>query len=197
MPELIDAIKQLGTPTLLDWAPLVLSVIAVFVAIYVPSRIAKRQNKIAAFDKLYAAYSQFLLIKALEETVRDYHFTNSIIELGQLQNHFCSDFSASFGYWPDLTNQKESAEKAVAALRNCEVQASMIPLLIPLSKEKMGYCAKELLAIFEQLYLITGYFLSLNPSNYEEAARHVKLFSDETEAFHKSYSDIIETMLKL
>ena len=77
MTELIEAIKQLGTPSFFDWAPICLSVIAVAVAIYIPSIIAKKQNRVAVYDKLYTAYSQLLYISAFTDSIQDYSFNRN------------------------------------------------------------------------------------------------------------------------
>ena len=66
--QLITAINAANVPTFLDWAPIILSVISVFAAIYIPWRIAQKQNRISIFDKLYAAYSE-LLFRVQQELI--------------------------------------------------------------------------------------------------------------------------------
>ena len=48
------------TSFLKDYGPIILSAIALFVAIYIPCHIARKQNQIAIFEKLYTSYSQLL-----------------------------------------------------------------------------------------------------------------------------------------
>ncbi len=197
MRELIETIDNMDAPTFLDWAPIILSVIAVAVAICVPSIIAKRQNKIAVFDKLFAAYSQLLTIRSFEQTIKDYRFCGSLFDIKSLRRRLCFDFMSCFGYLPDLNDCEESAEKAVAILRNVEAQASRIPLLISLNKSQYENCNKQLQVIFDLLFKITDWFIAFDPSKTEETGKYVKQFVDETEAFFKEYSGIIETELKL
>ena len=66
MEELIIAIQELGQQTWMDYAnvgativSILVSTIAVIVAISVPKRIAREQNKIALFKQRYDLYLSF------------------------------------------------------------------------------------------------------------------------------------------
>ena len=58
MQQLIEAVNASNATTFLDWAPIILSVISVLIAVYIPVKLARKENQIAIFEKLYAAYSQ-------------------------------------------------------------------------------------------------------------------------------------------
>ena len=79
MEELIIAIQELGQQTWIDYAnvgativSILVSTIAVIVAISVPKRIAREQNKIALFKQRYDLYLSFTkataYIKILESS---------------------------------------------------------------------------------------------------------------------------------
>lgn len=67
MNELIVVLKELFQRDWLDkvamFAPLLLSSIAIYLAIYIPSRIAKQQNKIAIFKRRLDVYSELNKLK--------------------------------------------------------------------------------------------------------------------------------------
>lgn len=77
MEELVKAIQALGNPSQIDYIQLVLTIVsiiisatALFVAIFIPKKIAEEQNKIALFEKRYAFYITFTkstaFVKVLE-----------------------------------------------------------------------------------------------------------------------------------
>ena len=55
MQQLIEAVNASNATTFLDWAPIILSVISVLIAVYIPVKLARKENQIAIFEKLYAA----------------------------------------------------------------------------------------------------------------------------------------------
>ena len=129
MGELINAVSQLGTPTVWDFAPVLLSAAAVVVAIYVPSRIAKKQIQIAVFDKLYTAYSQFLLVRSFSASFRTYSFASEQHETLRNIDLFCAHFETAFGYRPDLRSYETSQMSigtATSVLRKSETQVYML-----------------------------------------------------------------------
>ena len=101
----------------MDWAPIILSVISVFAAIYIPWRIAQKQNRISIFDKLYAAYSELLLVKSFAITIREYKFDIELEDALRNRELFLVHFETAFGYHPDvsdITACKESIGSATA-----------------------------------------------------------------------------------
>ena len=53
------------------FASVILAVITALIAIFVPCFIAKRQNKIALFDKRFQKYQQFLALKEFSEIIKN------------------------------------------------------------------------------------------------------------------------------
>lgn len=70
MQQLIEAVNASNATTFLDWAPIILSVISVLIAVYIPVKLARKENQIAIFEKLYAAYSQLLAVRAFAIVLR-------------------------------------------------------------------------------------------------------------------------------
>ena len=101
MQRMIEAVNELGKPTLLDWAPIGFSTLAIIVAVLIPSIIAKKQNKIAVFDKLFDAYSHLLMTKSFAEAIKDYVFTSDPLEVQRLRALAFVHFEAALGYKPD------------------------------------------------------------------------------------------------
>ena len=129
--QLITAINAANVPTFLDWAPIILSVISVFAAIYIPWRIAQKQNRISIFDKLYAAYSELLLVKSFAIAISEYKFDIEIEDALRNRELFLVHFETAFGYHPDVSDIiacKEGVGSATAALRKNEMQSYMIPI---------------------------------------------------------------------
>lgn len=56
--ELINAVEILGKPTWFDYVSILISLLAVGIAVYIPVRVANEQNKIALFDKRVEVYMQ-------------------------------------------------------------------------------------------------------------------------------------------
>ena len=69
MQQLIEAVNASNATTFLDWAPIILSVISVLIAVYIPVKLARKENQIAIFEKLYAAYSQLLAVRAFADCI--------------------------------------------------------------------------------------------------------------------------------
>ncbi len=196
MEELTEAVKALGTPTCLDYAPIILSVIAVAVGIYFPSRIAKKQNQIAVFDKLFAAYSQLLLVKSFATAIKEYSFVGDSQIVHRNRELFCVHFEPSFDYHPNLSNYEESIGKAIAALRKCETQANMIPLLIAKNGKQQLLCSGRISAVFEPLFSLTTEIILFHPDKAEETDKLLKEFVRATDGFFSEYSAKIESDLR-
>ena len=81
MQQLIEAVNASNATTFLDWAPIILSVISVLIAVYIPVKLARKENQIAIFEKLYAAYSQLLAVRAFADCIKAYKFTGGKVRL--------------------------------------------------------------------------------------------------------------------
>ena len=130
MQQLIEAVNASNATTFLDWAPIILSVISVLIAVYIPVKLARKENQIAIFEKLYAAYSQLLAVRAFADCIKAYKFTGGKQSAQETRELYCVHFETSFGYRPVLSEARESVGRALAALRKNELQANMTSLLI-------------------------------------------------------------------
>ena len=45
MQQLIEAVNASNATTFLDWAPIILSVISVLIAVYIPVKLARKENQ--------------------------------------------------------------------------------------------------------------------------------------------------------
>lgn len=86
MQQLIEAVNASNATTFLDWAPIILSVISVLIAVYIPVKLARKENQIAIFEKLYAAYSQLLAVRAFADCIKAYKFTGESKVLKRREN---------------------------------------------------------------------------------------------------------------
>lgn len=55
------------------WAGVAMSFVAIMIAIWIPKRIADRQDKIALFEKRYSAYSEILNVLSLAKDFEHFH----------------------------------------------------------------------------------------------------------------------------
>lgn len=98
MQQLIEAVNASNATTFLDWAPIILSVISVLIAVYIPVKLARKENQIAIFEKLYAAYSQLLAVRAFVDCIKAYKFTGGKQSAQETRELYCVHFETSFGY---------------------------------------------------------------------------------------------------
>ena len=196
MQNLIEAIKELGTPTILDWTPVFLSVIAICVAVYVPVRIAKKQNRIAIFDKAFDSYSQLKLVRSFADAIENNNYSCDSQEAHRLRALTFVHFESSFGYRPDINDFEVSIGKALSVLRINETKAHMLPFLVFRGEEK-DKCDQMITAIYEPLFsLMTGLILfDQSRANGEDDS--LKEFVKATETFFGSYAERIEKTLQL
>ena len=193
--ELINAVNEIASSTLLDWAPIVLSFLAVVVAIYVPSKIAKSQNQIAIFDRLYEAYSRLLLVRSFAGQLKEMGSFNNLWDSGRLRTLACVHFESCFGYGPDISDPNNSIGKAIASLRKSEAQANMLPLLISKNRKQKEKCDEMLSALYEPLFVLATEIILFDSDKASETDCHIKEFVDNTEKFFDAYADIIEAEL--
>jgi len=80
--QIINAIKRLGHPNWLDYLQviasimsIIISALAVIMAVRIPKKIADKQDKIALFDKRFGAYQIFAKYSAFAEQIKN---TNGI-----------------------------------------------------------------------------------------------------------------------
>lgn len=196
--QLITAINAANVPTFLDWAPIILSVISVFAAIYIPWRIAQKQNRISIFDKLYAAYSELLLVKSFAIAISEYKFDIEMEDALRNRELFLVHFETAFGYHPDVSDIiacKEGVGSATAALRKNEMRSYMIPMLISKSNKEKDECAKALGAIYEPLFCLLTEMIMLDLNDAAKMDSYLREFVKAVTEFFKKYAEVIEEQL--
>ena len=195
MQQLIEAVNASNATTFLDWAPIILSVISVLIAVYIPVKLARKENQIAIFEKLYAAYSQLLAVRAFADCIKAYKFTGGKQSAQETRELYCVHFETSFGYRPVLSEARESVGRALAALRKNELQTYMIPLLISKTEAQKDACAEKLSAIYEPLFLLTADVIMYRSKDTEETNAALIEFIKQVDTFFDAYCDVIEGAL--
>lgn len=194
MQQLIEAVNASNATTFLDWAPIILSVISVLIAVYIPVKLARKENQIAIFEKLYAAYSQLLAVRAFADCIK-YKFTGGKQSAQETRELYCVHFETSFGYRPVLSEARESVGRALAALRKNELQANMTSLLISGTDEAKNECESKITAIYESLFSLTMEVILFFPDKAVETNEAVIEFVKHVDTFFDAYCDVIESAL--
>lgn len=195
MQQLIEAVNASNATTFLDWAPIILSVISVLIAVYIPVKLARKENQIAIFEKLYAAYSQLLAVRAFADCIKAYKFTGEKQSAQETRELYCVHFETSFGYRPVLSEARESVGRALAALRKNELQANMTSLLISGTDEAKNECESKITAIYESLFSLTMEVILFFPDKAVETNEAVIEFVKHVDTFFDAYCDVIESAL--
>ena len=195
MQQLIEAVNASNATTFLDWAPIILSVISVLIAVYIPVKLARKENQIAIFEKLYAAYSQLLAVRAFADCIKAYQFTGGKQSAQETRELYCVHFETSFGYRPVLSEARESVGRALAALRKNELQANMTSLLISGTDEAKNECESKITAIYESLFSLTMEVILFFPDKAVETNEAVIEFVKHVDTFFDAYCDVIESAL--
>lgn len=195
MQQLIEAVNASNATTFLDWAPIILSVISVLIAVYIPVKLARKENQIAIFEKLYAAYSQLLAVRAFADCIKEYKFTGGKQSAQETRELYCVHFETSFGYRPVLSEARESVGRALAALRKNELQANMTSLLISGTDEAKNECESKITAIYESLFSLTMEVILFFPDKAVETNEAVIEFVKHVDTFFDAYCDVIESAL--
>ena len=195
MQQLIEAVNASNATTFLDWAPIILSVISVLIAVYIPVKLARKENQIAIFEKLYAAYSQLLAVRAFADCLKAYTLTGGKQSAQETRELYCVHFETSFGYRPVLSEARESVGRALAALRKNELQANMTSLLISGTDEAKNECESKITAIYESLFSLTMEVILFFPDKAVETNEAVIEFVKHVDTFFDAYCDVIESAL--
>lgn len=195
--ELIVTVEGLGKATFTDWLPIILSVVAAAIAIFIPMRIAKNQNKIALFDKLYAAYSQLLYVKSFAKVMEDFSFADKE-NPSITQNLFALLFETNFGYHPDFQSfdtRIRSAGLATGVLTKNQTKASMVPLLISKTVEEKELCITKMDAMYEAFFSLVTDAITANADELVDAEKLKEDFIAKSKEFFSLYSSAIEDAL--
>ena len=122
-----DAIQNIAKPGCIDWvsigislAGVVLSGIAIIVAVQVPKKIAKQQDKISLFEKRYECYTVIQKILVIGEQIKPCTTKMAVV----------SAFRLWFGDKNDFT-KNENYTKYVIILKSEEVKLGSGQFLFP------------------------------------------------------------------
>lgn len=129
--DLVQAIMSLGIPNWLDIVTVAISGLSLLLAIFVPFRIAKNQNRIALFEKRMEAY------KELERTLE---FAKSVSSQNALSPNsgldsqinkvsFINLFSSVFEVPSELTDIEKQLDYVLTFLRKEEAKVSSLSFL--------------------------------------------------------------------
>lgn len=187
----------ISSPLLPTWLSVFLSSAAILVAIGVPKAIAKKQNKIAVFDKLFSSYAEFLKIYEFSQEIKDYRFSDKSIDVLNTRNLFCLHFKLWFDYKIDFNNGAESIGAALAKLRKNELCVHMIPLLISKNQKDNELSSNMINSIYEPAFSLLTDVIFYSAEEAESTNAHLRAFVKNTEAFHSAYAEIIEKQLIL
>lgn len=188
----LQFIETLSSPII---ATIILPIIAIAIAIWIPSSIAKKQNRIAVFDKLYYAYSQLHLVKSFSVSLIEFNFNKEKRNPIILRDLIKFSFEMNFNCNIDFSDFQENIGKAISILRKNEMQTNMIPLLISKNEKQKDLCSEKLLAIYEPLFVAITLIIELSPANIEETEKYLNKFIKNVEDFFNTYGDTIEKAL--
>ena len=143
------------------WAGVTMSFVAIMVAIWIPKKIADRQDKIALFEKRHDAYSAILSIEVFSKAVDKDIFregskdeNGKVITTGYKVGLCCLHFASAFGYYPQISEgyvNYESMIQTLSVLKQYEVRAMTLIFLFPATNEEEEEMRQGLSEIFEPL----------------------------------------------
>lgn len=189
--------------------PVVISILALLAAVGVPSYIAYRQNKIALFEKRFAAYSDLLKLKNFAAILKDeqhsfrgediaangadpvqiYHETTHRTFLVNLH------FGSIFNYLPEKPGTPETVQSTIAAIKRIEISVNMLPLLYSKRLPNKGKdVSKEITDIFESLLT---FMTEITTQNDVTDDKHRTDFIEKTDAFIEKYEERFEAGMRL
>lgn len=192
-----------------EWVSIVISLVALFCAFYVPNRIANRQDKISLFEKRFAAYSDLLKLKNFAAIIKDkqYSFgsedlvgnkTDPIDIFHETLNRAALvklHFGSIFNFLPDQSGAAKTVQGTIAAIKCIEISVNMLPLLYSNQLPNKGRDAsKEITDIFESLY---AFMTEITAQNDLADDTHRTDFIKKTDAFIARYEDIFESGMQL
>lgn len=192
--------------TLLDVASVIISGAALIFAIFIPVRIANRQDKIALFEKRFAAYSDFLDIKTFAEIIKtdDFSFVGDsdsekrlqvIVEFQRRKELVLWHFNAIIGAVPKEVGSN-TLQKVMSLLSEKEMSIHSLQFLYCKKLKKLT-TPEKLNKEIEQMFISLGSFMrdvSLNNTVNDQDRID---FTTNVIAFYDKYADFFEKHLSV
>lgn len=184
--------------------PVVISILALLAAIAIPIYIARRQDKIALFEKRFASYSDLLKLKnyadVLNKKTCSFSAEDILAENPDLKAEMSTRakvarvlFGTIFTYIPAEGDSVEVAQIAVSTVKRLEISVHTLPFLYDKHLPKNKDLTEEIGKIFESFSLfVTDITLS---ENIEDKNRTD--FITSVTAFTDQYAELFEKYLKL
>ena len=194
--------------TLLDIASVIISGAALIFAILIPVRIANKQNKIALFEKRFAAYSDFLKIRTLSVILNDDAFSFSSFTVTpespqvkidlerdhKVRNSILWQFSTVV---KTLSGGKQNhLEEVFTILSEMEMSVHSLQFLYSKKLKKIAdleVINKDIEKIFDSLGTFMCDVCLNKPVNDQDRLD----FVERTEKFYNKYADFFEKHLSI
>lgn len=190
----------------LEIISIVISGVALIFAIFVPIRIADKQNKIALFEKRFEAYSNLLKLKAFSELLKkeECSFDSKIImatgrdfegEKYRRCNEVLLNFQTFFHNGEQKPDSMNVARITLYTVRNLELSLQTLPMLYSKKLVNKGEDAnKEITKIFEDF---TWFMISLTEAGGPQSDKRRTDFVANMNAFVDKYADVFEKEVRL
>lgn len=209
MEELINILEQIYHLLAKDFwniASIIISGAALVFAIFVPVRIANKQNKIALFEKRFEAYANLLKLKAFSDLLKreDCFFDSKNLatansqnisgERGRRCNEVLLNFQAFFYSGDKKPDGVNVARVMLYTVRNLELSLQTLPMLYSKSLKNKGVGAsKEITKIFEDL----AAFINSLVNCETDCELHRTNFITNMDLFADKYSNLFEEGIRL
>lgn len=191
----------------LEIVSIAISGLALLFAILVPVRIANKQNKIALFEKRFAAYSDLLKLKAYSDLLKsdecsllskDVEATgkNPIDEMNRRRKQILVNFHAFFCGDVKSSEDKSVAQFTLFTIRTLEISIHTLPMLYSKKMSNKGRVAgNEITIMFEDL---SKFLEAMIPSQHASVNDKYRTnFITEFDAFFDKYADIFENGIRI
>ena len=209
MDELVSVLGQIHQTLQTDlWeiVSIIISGMALIFAIFVPVRIANKQNKIALFEKRFKAYANLLKLNAFSDILKrdDCSFDYKSLVAATPYNpdgergHRCSEvllnFQAFFYNGEKKLDGVDLGRVMLYTVRNLELSLQTLPMLYSKKLKNNGEdSSKEITKIFEDLASLINSLVNCE-RNIE---LHRANFITNMDLFSNKYSGIFEEGIRL
>lgn len=193
-------------PGFVDYLPLLLSLVAIGTAIFIPIIIARRQDKAMLFEMRFAAYMDLLRLKNFADILKGDHYSlnmedikanssNPLQEKDRRIQLIAVHFASIFDYYPKDLGKPDTVQATIAAIKKIETSVNALSLLYSKQLENNGDDAsKEISSIFESLFLFIIEIV-LPDNSFDDSNRIA--FVERTNLVIKKYAEVFELGMRL
>lgn len=206
MERIINWLTNEQGSIVLDYALVLVPIIVSCIAIAISVKTAKKQNKIALFDKRFEAYANLLKLKAFADILKrtECSFEPTAIakanpqnidgEKGRRCSEVLSNFQAFFYNGDKKPDGVNVARVMLYTVRTLELSVQTLPMLYSKVLRKNGMDAnKEITEIFESLAAFISSLISCDSNNEKYRVE----FVEKMDTFADKYSNVFEKGLRL